>query len=289
MTLNSYNAESNPLLHSAFYRFVELTDIDEVARWLRKLSLNVLGSILVAPEGINGVLAGPADDLDVFERALQCDGRFAGIVFKRSHCTTPPFARMKVHCKSEIVSIGVPVDVLVDAPVDTADVADVVHRPVGTRVSPQAWRELMAQDDVVVLDNRNAFEFRLGRFKSALNPNVENFRDFPNFVRAQAPAWKASGQRVAMYCTGGIRCEKTSAWMHSLGLDVYELDGGILNYFQALPDAQREWEGECFVFDNRIALNTQLQETATTAEDVYADSPDDAWRLMRARRLDAAG
>ena len=279
MTLIPYEAGSNPLLHSAFYRFVELTDPEEVARWLRKLSLNVLGSILVAPEGINGVLAGSAQALEAFEHALLGDSRFTGITFKRSHCTTPPFARMKVHCKGEIVSIGMPIDVPIDG----------VGSAAGTRVNPQAWRELMTQDDVVVLDNRNAFEFRLGRFKSALNPGVENFRDFPEFVRAQAPAWKAAGQRVAMYCTGGIRCEKTSAWMHSLGLDVYELDGGILNYFQTLPDAQREWEGECFVFDNRIALDTQLQETATTAEEVYADSPDDAWRLMRARRLDAAG
>ena len=275
MTLKPYDTEPHPLLHSAFYRFVQLTDLDEVACWLRNLSLNVLGSILVAPEGINGVLAGSAQALDEFERALLGDSRFAGIAFKRSFCTTPPFARMKVHCKSEIVSIGVP-----DAGTGC---------PAGTRISPQAWRQLMTQDDVVVLDNRNAFEFRLGRFKSAINPNVENFRDFPEFVRAQAPGWKAAGQRVAMYCTGGIRCEKTSAWMHGLGLDVYELDGGILNYFQALPDAQREWEGECFVFDNRIALDTQLHETSTTAEQVYADSPDDAWRLMRARRLDAAG
>ncbi len=275
MTLKPYETGSNLLLHSAFYRFVKLTDPDEVACWLRNLSLNVLGSILVAPEGINGVLAGSAHALNVFERELVGDNRFAGIAFKRSHCTTPPFARMKVHCKSEIVSIGVPIVG--------------VGSPAGTRVNPQAWRELMAQDDVVVLDNRNAFEFRLGRFKSAINPDVENFRDFPEFVKAQAPAWKAAGQRVAMYCTGGIRCEKTSAWMQGLGLNVYELDGGILNYFQALPDAQREWEGECFVFDNRIALDTQLQETATTAEQVYADSPEDAWRLMRARRLDAAG
>lgn len=274
MTLNPYEAGSNPLLHSAFYRFVELTDPEEVARWLRELSLNVLGSILVAPEGINGVLAGSAQALDVFERALLEDCRFSGIAFKRSCCATPPFARMKVHCRAEIVSIGVSAVAVDDHP----------H----TRVSPQVWRQLMTQDDVVVLDNRNAFEFRLGHFKSALNPKVENFRDFPEFVRAQAPAWKAAGQRIAMYCTGGIRCEKTSPWMRSLGLDVYELEGGILNYFAALPDALQEWEGECFVFDNRVALDTQLQETATTAEDVYADSPDDAWRLMRARRLDAA-
>lgn len=283
MTLNHYEAGSGPLAHSAFYRFVELSDPDEVAGWLRDLSLNVLGSILVAPEGINGVLAGSPHALDVFESALLGDSRFAGTLFKRSYCTTPPFARMKVHSRAEIVSIGVSAGVAGDSPDDPPG-----DRP-DKRVSPQVWRQMMTQNDVVVLDNRNAFEFRLGHFKSAVNPQVEHFRDFPEYVRAQAPAWKAAGQRVAMYCTGGIRCEKTSLWMHSLGLDVYELDGGILNYFQALPDAQREWEGECFVFDNRIALNTQLQETATTAEEVYTDGPDDAWRLLRARRLDAAG
>jgi UPF0176 protein len=105
---------------------------------------------------------------------------------------------------------------------------------------------------------------------------------------ANAPAWQAAGKRVAMYCTGGIRCEKTSAWMQDVGLDIYQLEGGILNYFQSMPDAARDFEGECFVFDNRIALDTQLQETGTTADQVY-DDPADAWRLARARRLDGSG
>jgi UPF0176 protein len=145
--------------------------------------------------------------------------------------------------------------------------------------------QLIKDPDVVLLDNRNSFEFRLGHFAGAVDPGVANFRDFPAYVQAHAAQWQAQGQRVAMYCTGGIRCEKTSAWMQGMGLPVYQLDGGILNYFQQMPDAQQDWHGECFVFDNRVALDTRLNETATTLEDVYQATPDGAWRLARARRL----
>jgi UPF0176 protein len=261
------------LFHISFYKFVALHDPHAVAALLRLLAVDLLGSVLVANEGVNGVLAGTADALDAFEKALsELDRRFAGMAFKRSACRTPPFARLKVHVKPEIVAVGVPGGGASPA----------------TCISPQQWRQLIAQDDVVVLDNRNSFEYRLGRFKNAVDPGVANFRDFPRYVEAHAQQWKAEGKTVAMYCTGGIRCEKTSAWMRGLGLDVRELEGGILNYFLALPDADRDWEGECFVFDNRIALDSHLQETDTTAEQVYADEPDGEWRLQRARRLDAA-
>ncbi|WKB53111.1 rhodanese-like domain-containing protein [Eleftheria terrae] len=269
--------EGSPLLfHIAFYRFVPLPDPDGCALRLRELARSLLGSVLVAAEGVNGVLAGTAAALDTFERELLGDALLgpllAGMAFKRSACRTPPFGRLKVHRKAAIVSVGVP---------------DLPQR--GTVVSPAEWRGLLGRDDVVVLDNRNSFEFRLGRFRQAVDPQVSHFRDFPRFVEAHAAEWKRNGKRVAMYCTGGIRCEKTSGWMQQeLGLQVLELEGGILHYFQAMPDAWRDWEGECFVFDNRIALDTRLQETATTAEQVYADQPDGAWRLQRARRLDAA-
>ena len=262
----------SPLFHISFYKFVALHDPHAVAAHLRLLAVELLGSVLVADEGINGVLAGSAAAVDAFEHRLQEDPRFVGISFKRSACRTAPFARLKVHVKPEIVSVGVPGG---GASPDT-------------RVSPEQWRELIAQDNVVVLDNRNGFEYRLGRFRNAVDPGVTNFRDFPRYVQAHADEWKAAGKTVAMYCTGGIRCEKTSAWMRDLGLQVRELDGGILNYFQTLPDADRDWQGECFVFDNRVALDTRLQETETTAEQVYADEPDGEWRLQRARRLDAA-
>ena len=269
--------EAMPLFHIAFYKFTPLADPDAVVLALRALTFDLLGSVLVAEEGINGVLAGTAAALDAFEQALtalpQADGGFAGMVFKRSGCRTAPFARIKIHRKEEIVALGV-------AQVDT------VGRG-GIDVSPADWRALIAEDDVVVIDNRNSFEYRLGRFRNAIDPRVANFRDFSAFMAAHAPAWKAQGKRVAMYCTGGIRCEKTSAWMADAGLPIYQLEGGILNFLQSMPDAARDWQGECFVFDNRIALDSRLQETDTTAEQVYS-SPEDAWRLARARRLDAA-
>jgi UPF0176 protein len=257
--------------HIAFYQFVQVSDPHALAAQLRELTRTLSGSVLVAHEGINGTVAGSAQALDNFEAALTQDARFARMAFKRTACTTPPFARMKVHVKPEIVEMGVVG-------------ADAVHNT-GINVTPQQWRALLARDDVVVIDNRNSFEYRLGRFKNAIDPQVAHFRDLPKFMQDNLPTWQAQGKTVAMYCTGGIRCEKTSAWMKQQGVDIYQLEGGILNYFQTLPDAHHDFEGECFVFDNRIALNTQLQETSTTVEDVYADEPDGAWRIARAKRL----
>lgn len=263
------------LCHDAFYTFVRVPDVAATARVLRELTRDLQGSILVASEGLNGMLAGTPAALDAFQSALASDprlgGLFTGIAFKRSACTTPPFHRMKVHSRPEILPLGV-------------DGVDAIGHT-GIQVSPEAWRQLIDDDGVVLIDNRNSFEFRLGRFRNAVDPQVNNFRDFPRYIEAHLPEWKAQGKRVAMYCTGGIRCEKTSAWLLDLGLPVYQLQGGILNYFARMPDAERDWEGECFVFDNRVALDTRLQETATTAEQVYAGDPDEAWRLKRAQRL----
>ena len=280
---HTHTQPTQPLVHTAFYKFVRMPQSEEVAVWLRELTARpdnaVTGSILVAAEGINGMLAGSTPALDAIEHALlhdaRFDGLFSGMTFKRSACTTVPFHKMKVHCKAEIVPLGI-------------EGVDATRRT-GINVNPRDWRALIAQDDVVLLDNRNSFEHRLGRFKGAIDPLVENFRDFPAYVETHAHEWKAQGKRVAMYCTGGIRCEKTSAWMLDLGIEAYQLEGGILNYFAQMPDADKDWRGECFVFDNRVALNTHLQETATSLEDVYAGAPEDAWRLARAQRLADAG
>ncbi len=268
---------SPALLHTAFYKFTQLPQPDQMADALRVLVAGpgadgLTGSILVAGEGINGMLAGTPQALDRVEQALLQDpafaGAFAGMAFKRSACSTRPFGKMKVHVKKEIVPLGI----------DGVDA-----RSTGINVSPREWRELIKDPDLVLLDNRNSFEYRLGHFQGAIDPGVVNFRDFPAYVQAHAQQWKAQGKRVAMYCTGGIRCEKTSAWMLEMDLTVYQLEGGILNYFQQMPDADQDWRGECFVFDNRVALDTRLQETASTLDDVYGD--DEAWRLARARRL----
>jgi tRNA pseudouridine32 synthase / 23S rRNA pseudouridine746 synthase len=265
------------VLHTAFYKFVDVADVEAVVAGVRTLASGLTGGIIVAQEGISGVAAGEPEPVAAFEQALTsadfAGGIFAGMAFKRSACVTQPFGRLKVSRKPEIVALG-------DVPDGPADAHNAL--------SPQAWREMIARDDVVVLDNRNSFEYRLGKFAGAVDPEVAHFRDFPGFIEAHAEGWKQAGKTVAMYCTGGVRCEKSSAWLSGLGLDVVYLDGGILNYFAEMPDAERDWQGECFVFDNRIALDTKLQETATTAEQVYADEPDGPWRIRRANRLLAA-
>lgn len=270
------------IVHESFYKFVAIADPEACTIALRDITQGLTGSILVAEEGINGMVAGTVEALAAFHAALRQDPRlqdtngalFEGMGFKRSPCKTRPFFKMKVHHKPEILPLGV---------------EGVDARRTGINVSPQAWRELIAQDDVVLIDNRNSFEFKLGRFKNAVDPQVHHFRDLPNYIEAHVDEWKAQGKRVAMYCTGGIRCEKTSAWMLGMDIPVYQLEGGILSYFADMPDADKDWEGECFVFDNRIALDTHLQQTDTTAEDVYAGDPDELWRLQRAKRLSKGG
>jgi UPF0176 protein len=281
------------LFHIAFYHFVQVREPEALAQRLRELCASMLGSILVAHEGINGMLSGSAEQLDAFEAALQTDEAilstvdvkgFQGIVFKRTACITAPFKRLKIHAKREIVPLGI------DG-VDAPGRIDEIH---ANDVPPKEWRELIQRPDVVLLDNRNSFEYRLGHFEGAIDPGVVNFRDFPEFVQAHAEEWKRDGKTVAMYCTGGIRCEKSSVWMQDMGLKVAQLQGGILNYFKEMPDAEKDWHGECFVFDNRVALDTKLHETATSVDDVYnaqdvADSAlaqDARWRLARAKRLD---
>jgi UPF0176 protein len=189
---------------------VPLPNPDEVAEVLRELTAPLTGSILVAEEGINGVLAGSAELLNQFEHALKHDARlpgyFAGIAFKRSGCKTKPFWKVRIHRKKEIVAFGIP---------GITGITD--NRDAANHVSPEKWRELIDQDDVVVIDNRNSFECRLGKFKNAIDPSVDNFRDFPDYIEHHAEHWKAEGKKVAMYCTGGIRCEKMIGWMQDKG------------------------------------------------------------------------
>ncbi len=261
--------------HLSFYKFVQIEDPDAIVDRFRDITEHLTGSLLIAQEGINGVIAGPVAQVDSFEHALRTDpelkGLFTDIVIKRTLCSTLPFGRMKVHKKPEIVALGV-------------EGIQAIGKP-GVQLSPAQWRELLNEDDVVVIDNRNSFEYRLGHFNKAIDPKVSHFRDFPEFIEHNLDTWKSSGKKVAMYCTGGIRCEKTGAWLQERGLTVYQLEGGILNYFAQMPDADRDWTGECFVFDSRIALDTHLNETSTTLEDVYDEELDGKWRVERARRL----
>ena len=248
MAANSLCAEGGvPLWHSAFYRFTPLADPQRIVDWLASIAQGLLGSVLVAEEGINGMLAGPAITLDHFEQVLARDPAFAGIAFKRSPCRTRPFERLKIRRKREIVTTGL------------AELA-MSRNAAPSHKTPHEWRELITRSNVLLLDNRNQFEHRLGHFRGAVDPGVQRFRDFPRYVQTHADEWKARGAQIAMYCTGGIRCEKVAPWMQSLGLTVWQLEGGVLSYFETLPDAQRDWQGECFVFDSRITLELQLQE-----------------------------
>ena len=288
------------LLHSAFYRFTPLADPVALAGALRARAQAVHGSIMVASEGINGAVAGEGRAIAAFEAALQQDdlqgGAFRGMRFQRSACVTEPFGRLKISVKPEIVALGLPQEpghsVGGHLPRPDEHGASHLARPDehdASHLAPLAWRSLLARDDLVLLDNRNHFEYRLGHFRGAVDPEIDNFRDFVAHVQAHAPAWRAAGRPVAMYCTGGVRCDKSAPWLRSLGLEVWQLDGGILNYFHHLHDAGRDWLGECFVFDRRLALNCRLEETATTAEQVFdAARADEAWRLQRARHLGQA-
>lgn len=265
------------LLHSSFYRFHPVTNPAAAAARVRALASRLCGPIVVADEGISGAVAGTPIDVAAFETALQDSGLFGPepMRFKHSACRTAPFGRLKVSVKPEIVALGLPRTQDLPPPDEHDD----------SHLSPQAWRELLAREDLVLLDNRNHFEWRLGRFRGAVDPGVHNFRDFVAYVQAQAPQWRAARRPVAMYCTGGVRCDKTAPWMRSLGLTVFQLEGGILNFLQS--ESGDAWEGECFVFDNRIALDARLQETGTSAAAVFdPERPDEAWRLARAQRLD---
>jgi UPF0176 protein len=273
------------IFHISFYKFVRLERAEQVTQIVRELAIKagLEGGIDVASEGMSGAVSGTAAALDVFELSLTSDARlggaFAGTVFKRTACATKPFFMLKISTPPELIRIG-----LDDATNQAVDAT----QPHGISLSPAAWRDLLDQDDVVVIDNRNSFEFELGHFKGAIDPKIAHYRDFPKFIETNLPTWRAEGKRVAMYCTGGIRCDKTAAWMDNLDTTVYTLEGGIINYLAQTKDkteADQAWSGECFVFDNRIALDAKLEETDTDIEDVYDEERDGAWRIERAKRL----
>lgn len=270
-------AAAPALVHGAFYRFVRLADPEAVAQVLRELTGELRGSVLVAEEGVNGTVAGPPAAVDAFEAALRQDSRlhglFTGIRLQRTPGGPSPFGRMKVHRRAEILALGV-------------EGIDAVGHA-GRLLSPDEWETALQRPGLVLIDNRNSFEVRLGRFKGAIDPGVNNFRDFPRFIEQHAAQWREQGTPVAMYCTGGIRCEKTAAWMAGMGIEVLQLQGGILNYLATAPEPGRWWQGECYVFDNRLSLDARLQPAGTPAEAIFGEHPEEQWRLQRARRLQA--
>ncbi|MCO5133473.1 MAG: rhodanese-related sulfurtransferase [Phyllobacteriaceae bacterium] len=234
-------------LVAALYQFVRLDDYQARREPLLEVCRNndVMGTLLLAREGINGTIAGPEEGVRAVLSWLRSDPKLAGLEHKESWAEGGnPFYRMKVRLKKEIVTMGV-------AGIDPNDV-------VGTYVEPEDWNDLISDPDVVLIDTRNDYEVDIGTFKGAVNPKTVTFREFPQWVREQERLHNKP--KIAMFCTGGIRCEKASSFMKQEGFDeVYHLKGGILKYLETVPEAESLWEGECFVFDNRVSVGHGLK------------------------------
>lgn len=231
----------------ALYKFVTLDDFESIREPLLATmeSKGIRGTLLLAQEGLNGTVAGSQDAIDHLLDWLAKDERLAGISHKESYVDEMPFYRTKVKLKREIVTMGV-------EGIDP-------KRVVGTYVKPKDWNALISDPDVVLVDTRNDYEFEIGTFTGAINPETTSFREFPEYVKNHLKPQK--NKKVAMFCTGGIRCEKSTAYLKEQGFDeVYHLEGGILKYLEEVPEEETLWQGECFVFDNRVAVNHKLEK-----------------------------
>ena len=239
-----------PYLTAALYKFVDLPDFADLQAPLQACceAHDVKGTLLLAREGINGTIAGPEEGIHAVLSFLRADPRLANLPHKASWSPKPPFTRMKVKLKKEIVTLRVP-------ELDP-------NKTVGQYVKPADWNALLADPDVVVIDTRNDYEVAIGTFKGAVNPNIKNFVQLPAWLDAQAnlKTDAVKKPKVAMFCTGGIRCEKSTALMKMRGFEeVYHLEGGILKYLEEIPPEQSTWEGECFVFDERVSVGHGLE------------------------------
>lgn len=235
---------------STFYKFVRLPDYQELQAPLKAFckANDIYGTMLLAEEGINATIAGARKNIDAVLAHLQTHerykGRFANLTTKESVTDTPPFDRMKVRLKQEIVRLKVP-------GINPAE-------RVGTYVAPQQWNQLISAPDVTVIDTRNDFEAHIGTFEGAINPRTDAFHELPQFIADHLDP--TEHRKVAMFCTGGIRCEKATAYLLEQGFEeVYHLKGGILQYLQEVPEDDSLWQGECFVFDDRVSVNHHLQ------------------------------
>ena len=241
------NPEENPHYRvTALYKFVTLPKPAIYRDGLLEVckANKVMGTILLAQEGINGTIAGSKDGIEAVLTWLQKHEPFAELDYKDSWAHDAPFYRMKVRIKREIVTLGV----------DGLDPS----KQAGTYVKPEDWNDLIAQDDVIVVDTRNNYEVAIGTFKGAENPETTSFRELPQWVEDKLQA--KPDTKIAMFCTGGIRCEKSTALLRTHGYDnVFHLKGGILKYLEHVPEEQSLWEGECFVFDQRVSVKHGLE------------------------------
>lgn len=231
----------------ALYKFVTLENFQEIKAPLLSFMLeqNIRGTLLLAQEGINGTVAGSRNEIDALLAYLQQDSRLAGVSFKESFVDEMPFLRTRVKLKKEIVTMGV-------QGIDP-------KRSVGTYVKPKDWNALISDPDVTLIDTRNEYEVQVGTFENAVNPSTDSFREFPKYVKENLDPTK--NKKVAMFCTGGIRCEKSTAYLKEQGFEeVYHLEGGVLKYLEEVPEQETMWQGECFVFDERVTVNHALEK-----------------------------
>ncbi|MBN9412476.1 MAG: rhodanese-related sulfurtransferase [Candidatus Paracaedimonas acanthamoebae] len=232
---------------AALYKFVKLANYRALRDQLQDLCQknDIRGTLLLAPEGLNGTIAGTREAIDHLQTFLKNKGLFEGLEYKESSVDYYPFYRLKVRLKKEIVTLGMPhLD---------------VEKSTGTFVEPEEWNALISDPDMLLIDTRNTYETKIGTFKNAVDPETETFREFPEFVEHFIQQKKK--QRIAMFCTGGIRCEKASSYLLEQGFEeVYQLKGGILKYLETIPTEESLWQGECFVFDNRVAVKEGVEE-----------------------------
>ena len=231
----------------ALYKFVTLENYQAMRQPIHDVmeKNHVRGTLLLANEGINGTIAGSRHAIDTVITWLKSDPRLIELECKESITSVIPFNRTKVKLKKEIVTMGI----------EGIDPKQVV----GTYVNAQDWNSLIDDPEVLVIDTRNDYEFKVGTFKNAINPNTQSFREFPQYVKENLDSDKH--KKVAMFCTGGIRCEKSTAFLKQQGFDeVYHLKGGILKYLEEMPIESTLWEGECFVFDERVTVNHHLEK-----------------------------
>ena len=241
------NVEQKPVVVAAMYRFVTLDNFKELREPLLAFAMEqgVRGTLLLANEGINGTVAGSREAIDALIAYLRADPRLEALDWKESYHDEVPFLRMKVKLKREIVTLGVP-------GIDP-------NRVVGTYVEPKDWNRIVDDPEVVLIDTRNDYEVEIGTFKGAVDPKTVTFREFPAWVKENLDP--SQHRKVAMFCTGGIRCEKASAYMLQEGFEeVYHLQGGVLKYLEEVPQEDSRWDGECFVFDSRVAVDHSLQK-----------------------------
>lgn len=231
---------------AAFYQFADLNDSAEWAERLLALGkeLNLRGTLIVAPEGINSTCAGLSDSIDKLIEVLKSDTRFAEMPVKYSEADFCPFPKFKVKQKPEIVTFR-------------QEGAD-PQAEVGTYLEPDEWNEMIQDSEVLTIDTRNDYEVKVGHFKGALNPKTDDFASFADFVATELKG--CEDKKIAMYCTGGIRCERSTAYLKSKGFKkVFHLKGGILRYLEEMPKVNSLWKGDCFVFDYRVAVNHDLK------------------------------